>query len=61
MAFRVSEYYQLRGMLKFIAFDKTMFGALKNRNWALFAKLYNGINYKVLKYDEKLRETFLKL
>lgn len=60
-AFRVSEYYQVRGMLKFIANNSKMFKALKTKDWATFAKLYNGKNYEKLGYDKKLNETFLKL
>jgi hypothetical protein len=60
-AFRMGEYYQVRGMLKFIAFDRVMFGALKNRNWATFAKLYNGPNFKKLGYDVKMAETYNRL
>lgn len=33
---------------------------LRGRNWAAFAKGYNGPNYRINRYDEKLTEAFAK-
>lgn len=60
-AFRMGEYYQLKGMLSFIRFDRTMFLALKNLQWETFARLYNGKNYKENEYDLKLKRAYERL
>jgi hypothetical protein len=60
-AFRMGEYYQLKGMLKFIAAFEPMMRALRKQEWALFASYYNGPKYKQFAYDTKLKETYQKL
>ena len=37
-----------------------MLPALQNRNWADFAKRYNGPAYAQNKYDEKLAKAYAK-
>lgn len=53
-----SEYYQLDGMLSFIRSNKRMYAALKSKDWATFAKYYNGKYYKRFKYDTRLAEAY---
>lgn len=65
-AFLMANWYneagQLEVMLKFITMPKNagMYKALKSKNWATFAKLYNGEDYAKNKYDEKLAASFKK-
>jgi hypothetical protein len=59
--FVLSEYYQLRGMVSFIATHKKMYTALKNRDWGTFAYYYNGKEFKKYKYDSKLEKTYKEI
>lgn len=59
-AFEESEYNQLVGMLRFINAHPTMMNALKNKEWAVFAYQYNGPNYKVNDYDNKLKAAYAR-
>lgn len=56
--FSKSEFFQFKGMLTFIKNNRVMYGALRNKQWALFASLYNGKRYKDNKYDTKLAEAY---
>lgn len=56
--FAQSEYNQLKGMLNFIKGSSTMMNAAKKRDWATFARLYNGPGYKTNKYDTKLANAY---
>jgi len=58
--FKISEYYQLKGMLRFVGSQKTMLGALQRKDWATFAKLYNGKDYKKFDYDNRLASAYEK-
>lgn len=51
---------QLRGFVNFIKFHPAMLRALRNRNWATFARLYNGPNYAINKYDVKMANAYRK-
>ena len=57
-AMYVSEKEQLLAMCNFIKSNKTMYNALVNEDWAKFAKLYNGPDYAVNKYDQKLKKAY---
>lgn len=37
-----------------------MYDALRNKDWATFARCYNGSGYAVNKYDEKLKAAYEK-
>lgn len=54
-----SELDQLDAMIRFIRVNGLM-NELKNKDWAGFAKGYNGLGYKVNKYDEKLKASYNK-
>jgi N-acetylmuramidase len=56
------EAEQFEIMLKFITLPKNtaMFKALKGKQWATFAKLYNGPQYAKNKYDTKLANAYEK-
>lgn len=46
--------------LKFISADSRKINALKNKDWATFARLYNGSRYAENKYDVKLAKAYEK-
>ena len=54
-----SEDAQLAGMAGFIASEK-LDAKLRNRDWAGFARRYNGTNYWRNEYDMKLKSAFEK-
>lgn len=58
--FKMGERTQVHGMAIFIKTDSRLFKALKAKDWATAAKLYNGAGYKINKYDEKLARAFAK-
>lgn len=53
-----TEGQQLNAFVRFIKHDKTLHKALKNQNWADFAKRYNGKAYKKNQYDTKLANAY---
>lgn len=53
-AFKQSERAQLQAMARFIAAGPKMHAALKRRDWATFARHYNGPGYRKNRYDDKL-------
>ena len=55
-----SEDEQIVIATNFICNNKEMKKALVNKDWATFAKLYNGPKYYENKYDEKLESAYLK-
>lgn len=55
-----SEGSQLDLFVGFIKANKTRWNALKALNWAEFARLYNGSNYRRFKYDTKLAAAYKK-
>lgn len=55
-----SELNQLVFAGRFIRQSKTMHVALQNKDWATFAKSYNGPRYAENKYDEKLAAAYRK-
>lgn len=59
-AFKESEYNQLKGMLEFIKNTPSMFAALQAKDWAIFAKFYNGPLYKNFNYDTRLAAAYAK-
>lgn len=54
LAFNRSEALQLNGLVRFIMAQPSMLKALKLGNWADFARLYNGSDFAVNRYDSKL-------
>jgi hypothetical protein len=55
-----SEGEQLEAFVRFIANDKGLLAALKARQWAKFARLYNGPAYAENLYDIKLARAYAK-
>lgn len=58
LSMQQSEGSQLEAFCKFILTDRTLLGALHNRDWATFARLYNGPAYRAGLYDVRLAQTF---
>ncbi len=59
--FKESEYYQVAGGLYFIKSYPNMYRALKEMDWATFARYYNGKNYHQFSYDIKLNAAYKAL
>ena len=55
-----SEFNQLILAGRFIKQTKTMHVALQNKDWATFAKCYNGPRYAENQYDKKLAAAYAK-
>lgn len=51
---------QLLGMARFMR-SNGMHGALERRDWAAFARRYNGPNFAINKYDQKLAASYASL
>lgn len=49
---------QLSIFIKFIQADKRLVKALKEKDWTRFARIYNGPNYSVNKYDQKMKAEY---
>lgn len=54
-----SEAKQLDAMIRFITVNNLK-GVLLRKDWAAFAKGYNGSGYRANKYDDKLAAAYLK-
>lgn len=57
----ISEDGQMDTFVRFIKANPAIHLALKNKDWAKFAKLYNGPDYLKNKYDTKLAEAYASL
>ena len=57
-AMKASEdnHYMAFGM--FVKSDHRMLSALQNKNWAKFARVYNGQDYAINRYDVKMKEAY---
>ena len=53
-----SEREQLQAFVNFVASDKAMLAALQRKDWAAFAKAYNGPCYAANAYDTKLKAAY---
>lgn len=54
-----SEEAQLEAMCRFIRINNLV-GAITGKNWARFARVYNGPNYAINSYDKKLAAAYQK-
>jgi hypothetical protein len=43
---------------RFLSLDPRLIRALRARDWQTFARLYNGPNYRINRYDEKLARSY---
>jgi hypothetical protein len=59
-AMTVSEREHLRAFARFVAASSTRLKALRNLDWAEFARLYNGPAYAKFKYDQKMAAAYRK-
>ena len=58
-SFKKGEYEQLQGFAKFVV-SKNLVKALQQKQWAVFARGYNGSNFKQNQYDTKLQKAYEK-
>ena len=56
----VSEYEQMSLFVNFINSNKNLKNAIINKQWATFARYYNGSGYAQNKYDIKLAQAYKK-
>ena len=61
LALTQSEANHLQAFANFVKANKTLHEALKKKDWAAFAKGYNGSSYKDNNYDTKLEQAYKKL
>lgn len=56
----IDEQHQLQAFINFIKNDSSgnKYKALQNKDWATFAKLYNGSSYALNQYDIKLKKNY---
>jgi hypothetical protein len=52
-----SEYQHLKSFLAFCK-DNDLIASLKKKDWATFARAYNGAGYKQNKYDQKMEQAY---
>jgi len=57
-AMSANESQQFGAFVRFIETDPTLYKALKTRQWAVFAKHYNGPDYQRNLYDIKLQRAY---
>lgn len=55
-----TEEGQINIFIKFVQADKRLVKALKEKDWAKFASIYNGPNYSVNKYDTRMKAEYEK-
>ena len=51
---------QAEAFVAFVLADKNLLSAIRQRNWATFARIYNGPGYKANDYDGKMRANYQK-
>lgn len=51
---------QLQAFVAFVRSSPTLLKALRERNWAAFARAYNGPNYGQYQYDQKMAAAYAK-
>lgn len=56
-----SQANQLNAFVSFVGADRSMKNAIINKNWATFARLYNGPEYAKNNYDGKMKTEYDKL
>lgn len=58
--FKAGELQQIAGGVRFIKNNVSLYNALRNKDWAKVAYYYNGPNYEVNNYDNKLEAAYKK-
>jgi hypothetical protein len=58
--FKKGDYQQVAGGARFIKNTPALYQALRNKDWAKVAYYYNGPNYAVNNYDNKLSAAYSK-
>ncbi len=58
--FKIGEYQQVAGGARFIKSNTALYNALRNKDWKHCALYYNGSNYSINHYDQKLENAYNK-
>jgi hypothetical protein len=53
-----TEDAQLDGIVRFIEADKKLLAAIRENDWAVVARRYNGRNYHINQYDVRLAKAY---
>ena len=59
-AMKVNESAHLMAFCRFVSSSHAMLTALQNKDWATFARLYNGPGYAQNQYDTKMADAYLE-
>lgn len=59
-AMTTSPVTQLRAFVAFVRSSPTLLKAIRERNWAAFARAYNGPHYARYQYDQKMAQAYAK-
>lgn len=59
-AMRASEAEQLFAMVRFLKTDSALLDAIRQKDWASVAKIYNGPNYHRNRYDVKMANAYFR-
>lgn len=59
-AMETSEALHLEAFVRFVQSDRRLLTALRQKDWASFARTYNGPGYQKNRYDEKLHEAWIR-
>ena len=59
-AMTTSAVAHLRAFVAFVRANPTLLKAIRERNWAAFARAYNGPNYAKYQYDQKMALAYAK-
>ncbi len=57
-AMKESEHKQLDAFVSFIQANPTLLVAIRKKQWAIFARNYNGANYAINQYDTKMATAY---
>lgn len=60
LAMKESERNQLMAFVRFIKADARLLRAIRANDWTTFARIYNGPNFHINKYDEKMASAFAR-
>lgn len=59
-AMTTSPVAHLRAFVAFVRSNPTLLKAIRERNWAAFARAYNGPNYTQYRYDQKMAAAYAR-
>lgn len=60
-AMKASEAHHLSAFVSFVKANRQLLRALQQKDWATFARHYNGANYAINHYDVKMRDNYNRI